>query len=194
MSVNLNEFDVLKRNLPLQKYVHNYLCVKTKINAFDDYEFSLSRDLDKTVRKFAHSGWNEMKPLVVGIKCYTQGGEDAFVFVRHCDRTKENCQLIDSFVVKNEEWCQFKFPLLANYHTDTRIVMNENIYAYTLAILDSSTRIREDHHTNYFPQGYTSFEMTTYGEFNKALIYTEFDKLINPSGASTANAIVVEAI
>ena len=135
-----------------------------------------------------------MKPLVVGIKCYTQGGEDAFVFVRHCDRTKENCQLIDSFVVKNEEWCQFKFPLLANYHTDTRIVMNENIYAYTLAILDSSTRIREDHHTNYFPQGYTSFEMTTYGEFNKALIYTEFDKLINPSGASTANAIVVEAI
>lgn len=191
--VILNEFDVLKRNLPLQEHLPKYLCVKTKINAFDDYEFSLSRDLDKTVRKFAHSGWTEMKPLVVGIKCYT-GGSDAFVFVRHCDRKKEMCQVIDSFEAKNEEWHQFKFPLMANYHTDTRIVLHEDVYAYTLAILDSSSRVREDHNTNYFPQGYASFDTATYGDFNKPLIYTQFDKLINPSGANPTNAIVVEAI
>jgi hypothetical protein len=190
----LNEFDVLKRNLPLQKNIHNYLCIKTKINTFDDYEFRLELGLDKTVRKFAHSGWTEMKPLVVGIKCYTRDGKDAFVYVRHCDRKKENCQLIDSFEVKNEEWRQFKYPLLANYHTDTRILLGEEVTAYTLAILDVSTRIRHDHSTNYFPDGYTSFDTTTYGEFNKPLVYTQFDKLINPSGAEPKNAIVVEAI
>ena len=189
----MNEFDVLKRNLPLQEHLPKYLCVKTKINAFDDYEFSLSRDLEKTVRKFAHSGWTEMKPLVVGIKCYTSGS-DAFVFVRHCDRKKENCELIDSFEVKNEEWHQFKFPLMANYHTDTRIVLHEDVYAYTLAILDISTRVRYDHGTNYFPEGYSSFDTATYGDFNKPLIYTHFDKLINPSGADVKSAIVVEAL
>jgi hypothetical protein len=194
MAVNLNEFDVLKRNLPLKEHLPKYLCVKTKINTFDDYEFRLELGLDKTVRKFSHAGWTEMKPLVVGIKCYTRDGKNAFVYVRHCDRKKESCQLIDTFDVKNEEWHQFKFPLMANYHTDTRILMSEEVSAYTLAILDVSTRIREDHDTNYFPQGYASFDNTTYGSFNKPLIYTEFDKLINPSGASTANAIVVEAI
>lgn len=188
-----NEFDVLKRNLPLEDHIHKYLCVKTKINTFDDYEFRLELGLDKTVRKFGHTGWTEMKPLVVGIKCYT-GGDDAFVFVRHCDRKKENCQIIDSFEVKNEEWHQFKFPLLANYHTDTRIVIDENVYAYTLAILDVSMRIREDHHTNYFPEGYSSFDTITYGDFNKPLVYTYFDKLINPSDAALTNAIVVESM
>jgi len=72
--------------------------------------------------------------------------------------------------------------------------MSEEVSAYTLAILDVSTRIREDHHTNNFPAGYASFDSTTYGSFNKALIYTEFEKLINPSGADVKNAIVVEAI
>jgi hypothetical protein len=189
----MNEFDVLKRNLPLKEHLSKYLCVKTKINTFDDYEFRLELGLDKTVRKFSHTGWTEMKPLVVGIKCYTRDGKDAFVYVRHCDRNKASCQLIDTFDVKNEEWHQFKFPLLANYHTDTRILMSEEVSAYTLAILDVSTRIREDHDTNYFPQGYASFDSTTYGSFNKALIYVDGDKMINPSGADVKNAIMVEA-
>jgi hypothetical protein len=190
----LNEFDVLKRNLPLKQHLHKYLCVKTKINTFDDYEFRLELGLDKTVRKFSHTGWTEMKPLIVGIKCYTRDGKNAFVYVRHCDRKKESCQLIDTFDVKNEEWHQFKFPLLANYHTDTRILMSEEVSAYTLAILDVSTRIREDHDTNYFPSGYASFDSTTYGSFNKALIYVDGDKMINPSGADVKNAIMVEAL
>ena len=193
MSTSLNEFNVLKRNLPLKEHLSKYLCVKTKINTFDDYEFRLELGLDKTVRKFSHTGWTEMKPLVVGIKCYTRDGKDAFVYVRHCDRNKASCQLIDTFDVKNEEWHQFKFPLLANYHTDTRILMSEEVSAYTLAILDVSTRIREDHDTNYFPQGYASFDSTTYGSFNKALIYVDGDKMINPSGADVKNAIMVEA-
>jgi hypothetical protein len=194
MSTSLNEFDVLKRNLPLQKHLHKYLCVRTKINTFDDYEFRLELGLDKTVRKFSHSGWTEMKPLVVGIKCYIRDGKAASVFVRHCDRKKENCLMLESFNVNNEEWQQFKFPLLANYHTDTRILVSDNVTAYTLAILDSSTRVREDHNTNYFPQGYASFDTTIYGEFNMPLIYTQFDKLINPSGAEPKNAIVVDAM
>jgi len=194
MSTSLNEFNVLKRNLPLKEHLSKYLCVKTKINTFDDYEFRLELGLDKTVRKFSHTGWTEMKPLVVGIKCYTRDGKDAFVYVRHCDRNKASCQLIDTFDVKNEEWHQFKFPLLANYHTDTRILMSEEVSAYTLAILDVSTRIREDHDTNYFPQGYASFDSTTYGSFNKALIYVDGDKMINPSGADVKNAIMVEAL
>ena len=140
----MNEFDVLKRNLPLKEHLPKYLCVKTKINTFDDYEFRLELGLDKTVRKFSHTGWTEMKPLVVGIKCYTRDGTNAFVYVRHCDRKKENCQIIDEFDVKNEEWHQFKFPLMANYHTDTRILMSENVSAYTLAILDVSTRVRHE--------------------------------------------------
>jgi hypothetical protein len=72
--------------------------------------------------------------------------------------------------------------------------MHEDVYAYTLAILDTSTRVRYDHGMNYLPEGYASFDTETYGEFNKPLIYTEFDKLINPSGASAANAIVVETM
>ena len=94
MSTSLNEFDVLKRNLPLQKHLHKYLCVKTKINTFDDYEFRLELGLDKTVRKFSHTGWTEMKPLVVGIKCYIRDGKAASVFVRHCDRKKEKIPVV----------------------------------------------------------------------------------------------------
>ena len=102
MAVNLNEFDVLKRNLPLKEHLPKYLCVKTKINTFDDYEFRLELGLDKTVRKFSHTGWTEMKPLVVGIKCYTRDGTNAFVishkpkelletkFTSHLTFTKKN--------------------------------------------------------------------------------------------------------
>jgi hypothetical protein len=190
----MNEFDVLKKNLPLKEHLPKYLCVKTKINTFDDYEFRLELGLDKTVRKFGHTAWTEMKPLVVGIKCYTRDGTNAFVYVRHCDRKKENCQIIDEFDVKNEEWHQFKFPLMANYHTDTRILMSENVSAYTLAILDVSTRIRHEHSTNYFPEGYKSFDTATYGSFNKALIYVDGNKMINPSEVPLTDAIMVEAL
>jgi hypothetical protein len=188
----MNEFDILKKNLPLKEHLPKYLCVKTKINTFDDYEFRLELNLEKTVRKF--SGWTEMKPLVVGVKCYTRDGTPAFVWVRHCDRKKESCQIIDEFDVKNEEWRQFKFPLMANYHSDTRILVSDNVVAYTLAILDSSTRVRHDHSTNYFPEGYASFDAATYSSFNKALIYVDGDKMINPSGLPLTDAIMVDSM
>jgi hypothetical protein len=72
--------------------------------------------------------------------------------------------------------------------------MHEDVYSYTLAILDCSMRVRYDHGTNYLPEGYASFDTETYGDYNKPLIYTHFDKLINPSGADVKNAIVVEGI
>lgn len=190
----MNEFDVLKKNLPLNQHLDKYLCVKTKINTFDDYEFRLELNLEKTMRKFSHTGWTEMKPLVVGIKCYTRDGTPAFVWVRHCDRKKESCQIIDEFDVKNEEWRQFKFPLLQNYHTDTCILVSDNVTSYTLAILDTSTRVRTDHSTNYFPKGYASFDTATYGSFNKALIYVDGNKMINPSEVPLTNAILVDSM
>lgn len=190
----MNEFDLLKKNLPLTKNLDKYLCIKTKINTFDDYEFRLDLNLEKSMRKFTHYGWTEMKPLVVGIKCYTRDGTIGFVYIRHSARSNETSQIIDEFDVKNEEWRQFKFPLLTNYHTDTRILMSENVVAYTLAILDSSTLVRHEHNTNYFPQGYESFDTTTYGNFNKAIIYVDGDKMINPSGAPLTNAMLIEPL
>jgi hypothetical protein len=83
---------------------------------------------------------------------------------------------------------------MANYHTDTRILVSDNVVAYTLAILDSSTRVRHDHSTNYFPEGYASFDTATYGRFNKALIYVDGDKMINPSGLPLTDAIMVDSM
>lgn len=193
MTPPLNEFDVLKTCLPLQSNITKYLCVKTKVNNYDDLEFRMEGDLEKTVRKFAHSSWNEMRPLVVGIKCYTN--TDAAVFVNHGNRDRLSTKLIDSFDVVNDTWYTFKYPLLANYHTDTRILLSEGITAFTLAILDSSSHLRDSAGINSLPPGYASFDTTFYGSFNKALVYAdETGTLINPSGADIKDAYIVTRI
>ena len=72
--------------------------------------------------------------------------------------------------------------------------MSENVSSYTLAILDVSTRVRHEHSTNYFPEGYKSFDTATYGNFNKALIYVDGDKMINPSEVPLTDAIMVDSM
>ena len=192
-----NEFDVLKLTLPLQDNLSNYLLVKTKINYDDDLEFRLATGLDTMVRKFGHSGWTEMKPLVVGIKCYT-GTNTASVFVRHgasSTHRYSNTTTLESFDVENEKWYTFKYPLLANYHTETRILLTNEVRYYTLAILNVSQWVRYHKNTNYFPPGYESFDTTTYGSFNKALVYIdENGKHINSSEADLKDAIIVPTI
>ena len=193
MTPPLNEFDVLKTCLPLQSNITKYLCVKTKVNNYDDLEFRMEGDLEKTVRKFAHSSWNEMRPLVVGIKCYTN--TDAAVFVNHGNRDRLSSKLIDSFDVVNDTWYTFKYPLLANYHTDTQILLSEGVTAFTLAILDASSHLRDRARSNSLPPGYASFDTTLYGSFNKALVYSdEMGTLINPSGADIKDAHIVTRI
>ena len=197
MSSPLNEFDVLKLTLPLQDNLSNYLLVKTKINYEDDLEFRLATGLDKIVRKFGHSGWTEMKPLVVGIKCYTNNNS-ASVFVRHgasSTHTYVNTKILESFDVENEKWYTFKYPLLANYHTETRILLTNEVRYYTLAILNVSQWVRYDKNINYFPPGYASFDTTTYGSFNKALVYIdENGNHINSSETDLKDIVVVPTI
>ena len=190
----MNEFDVLRRNLPLEDNISNYLCVKVTINRFEDQEFRVKTNLDSMARKFGHSGWTEMKPLIVGIKCYTREDRPSGVFVFHSDRVNENRMILDMFDVYNEVWHPFKFPLLENYHTETRILIGEEVTSYTLAIMNTAQRIRYDHGTNDFPPGYNSFESGLYGEYNKPLVYKEGEKIINPSGASLNSALIVDAL
>ena len=190
----LNEFDVLRKYLPFENNLSSYLCVKTKINTLDDLEFRVKTNVDSMVRKFGHPGWSEMRPLIVGIKCYTRGEQDASIMVRHSDQKNNNSTLLEFVEVKNEVWHPFKFPLLENYHTETRILMSNEVLAYTLAILDSSLRVRHDHGTNYFPAGYASFDTTLGGEYNKPLIYKNGETFINPSGATLESAIIVEPL
>ena len=197
MSSPLNEFDVLKLTLPLQDNLSNYLLVKTKINYEDDLEFRLATGLDKIVRKFGHSGWTEMKPLVVGIKCYTNNNS-ASVFVRHgasSTHTYVNTKILESFDVENEKWYTFKYPLLANYHTETRILLTNEVRYYTLAILNVSQWVRYHKNINYFPPGYASFDTNTYGSFNKALVYIdENGNHINSSETDLKDIVVVPTI
>ena len=178
----LNEIDVLAQYLPLKDHLSKYLCVKTTMKTIDDLDFQIPNGLDKIMHRFGHHGWNEMKSLIVGIKCYTTC--DAAVFVTHMARDGSNNKMIDSFDVTNETWHTFKYPLLANYHTVTRILLTEGITAYTLAILDTSSRVRHDNGTNEFPHGYVSLDNGVYSSDNKALVYEdEKGNLINPSGA-----------
>jgi len=185
----LNEFDVLKTCLPLSKNLSKYLLVKTKVIYISDLECRINCNLDSIVRRFGHSGWMEMKPLVVGIKCYTKDEKPAFVFVRHSDKKNDNRSIIDSFEAANDVWHPFKFPLVENYHTETRICMSDEVTAYTLAILNSSQLIRYENHTNYFPRGYASFETGS-----KALVYVDGDKIINPSFAELTTAIKLSSL
>jgi len=181
----MNEFDCLKEVIskgPIESNYSNFLLVKTTVNYFGDFEYRLNTNLSSAVRKFGHSGWNEMKPLIVGIKCYLNdlsgtGSAD----VLFTNRKNENRVWIDTVDVSNETWHTFKYPLLEAYHTETRISLSQNIKAYTFAILNCSDYVRQKHGTNYFPAGYTSYE-SEYGEFNKALVYVTKDgKEINPN-------------
>lgn len=185
----LNELDILKTCLPLSKNLSKYLLVKTKVAYVSDLECRIKCNLDTIVRKFGHSGWMEMKPLVVGIKCYTAGEKPAFVFVRHSDRKNDTSSIIDSFEAANDVWHPFKFPLVENYHTETRICMSDEVTAYTLAILNSSQLIRYENNTNYFPRGYASFETGS-----KALVYVDGDKTINPSSAELTASIKLSSL
>jgi len=189
----MDEFAVLKRHLPLEPNLSHYLLVKTTVHYDTDLEFRLEVGLQSLIHKFQHTGWNEMHPLIVGIKCYTK--EPNAVFVRHGDRKQENTKLIDSFDVENDTWYTFKYPLLANYHTDTRILLGGGITAYTLAILNTAQCVRNDAGSNYFPQGYKSFDTTSYGsDYNKALIYVDGANYINPAKADLEKAILVHPI
>jgi hypothetical protein len=190
----MNEFDVLRRNLPLEDNISKYLCVKVTVNRFEDQEFRVKTNLDSMVRKFGHSGWTEMKPLIVGIKCYTREDSPAGIFVFHSDRKNENRTVLESTNVFNEIWHTFKFPLLENYHSETRIMLSDEVIAYTFAIMNTSQRIRYDHGMNDFPPGYVSFDTGLYGEYTKPLIYKDGQKIINPSGTSLESALLVEAL
>ena len=190
----MNEFDVLRQNLPLEENISKYVCVKVTVNRFEDQEFRIKTNLESMARKFGHSSWTEMKPLIVGIKCYTREEVPAGVFVFHSDRKNENRVLLDSFDAFNQTWHTFKFPLFENYHTETRIMVSEEVTAYTLAIMNTAQRIRHHHDTNYFPPGYASFDTGLYGEHNKALVYIDGDKTINPSSAPLEKSILVNRI
>jgi hypothetical protein len=145
------------------------------------------------ISKFAHSGWREMKPLVIGIKCYTEA-EGGYVYVRHSNREQTDMEIIDSFEVANEEWYTFKYPLLANYHTETRIILSPGTASYTLAILNTSEIVRNDNGTNYFPSGYASFDTNVYGSFNKALVYCDEKNTLILPPADLNNAVVVKMV
>jgi hypothetical protein len=193
MSVLHNEFDILKQNLPLKDNLSRYLLVKTKVKYADDLEFRLATGLDMMISKFGHSGWREMKPLIVGIKC-CMNSEGAFVYVRHSNREQTDMEIIDSFEVTNEEWYTFKYPLLANYHTETRIILSPGTASYTLAILNTSEIVRNDNGTNYFPSGYASFDTDVYGSFNKALVYCDEKNTLILPPADLNNAVVVKMV
>jgi hypothetical protein len=193
MSALHNEFDILKQNLPLKDNLSRYLLVKTKVKYADDLEFRLATGLDTMISKFGHSGWREMKPLVVGIKC-CMDSEGAFVYVRHSNREQTEMEIIDSFEVANEEWYTFKYPLLANYHTETRIILSPGTASYTLAILNTSEIVRNDNGTNYFPSGYASFDTNVYGSFNKALVYCDEKNTLILPPADLNNAVVVKMV
>ena len=179
----MNDFDILMECLPLADNLPNYVCVKTKINYFSDFEFRLNTNLSNTVRKFSHSGWNELQPLIVGIKCYLNDPVDqAFVDISFADRENHNRHYIDTATLENEVWHTFKYPLLEAYHTETRIQLSPNINAYTLAILNCSEYVRHKHNTNTFPGDlYKSYE-GLYSSSNKALIYVDAaGKELNPN-------------
>jgi hypothetical protein len=170
----MDEFDCLKECLPLADNLNKYLCIKTKINDFGDFEFSTDSNLGKTLQKFAHTGWKEMRPLIVGIKCYLNDkeGTEAYLDILHSDRRKDKTFILESLTVKNEVWYTFKAPLLEAYHTKSWISMSQNISAFSVAILNTPAYVREKHATNYFPIGYVSYDLP-FDVHNLILVYED---------------------
>jgi hypothetical protein len=169
----MDEFACLKECLPLADNLTKYLCIKTKINDFGDFEFSTDLNLGKTLQKFAHTGWKEMRPLIVGIKCYLNDKEgEAYVDILHSDRRKDKTFILESLTIKNEVWYTFKAPLLEAYHTKSWISMSQNISAFSVAILNTPAYVREKHATNYLPTGYVSYDLP-YDVHNLILVYED---------------------
>jgi len=56
----------------------------------------------------------------------------------------------------------------------------------------NAIKVKLTAHACIYP--HTMVILNEFDVLNKPLIYTQFDKLINPSGANLTNAIVVEAI
>ena len=171
----MDEFACLKECLPLADNLNKYLCIKTKINYFSDFEFSTDSNLRTSMQKFAHTGWREMRPLIVGIKCYLNDpSEDAkgFVDILHSDRRKDKTFILESLTVKSEVWYTFKAPLLEAYHTKSWISMSQNISAFSVAILNTPAYVREKHATNYLPTGYVSYDLP-YDVHNLILVYED---------------------
>lgn len=168
----MDEFAVLQKYLPLKDHLAAYLLVKTTVNCQDDLDFRMA-SLDTTVRKFSHTGWAEMKDMVVGIKCTVTDEGFGFVWVRHTDRTGDKSVTLDKIDVLNNEWYQFKYPLMDNYHTETRIMLSGNISSFTLAIMNTALRVRHDAGINEMPSWTKSFDTNTYGSYNKAIVYVD---------------------
>ena len=168
----MDEFAVLQKYLPLKDHLAAYLLVKTTVNCEDDLDFRLA-SLDKTVRKFSHRGWTDMKDMVMGIKCTVNDEGFGFVWVRHTDRGGDKRVTLDKIDVMTDEWYQFKYPLMDNYHTETRIMLSGNIASFTLAIMNTALRVRHDAGINELPSGFCSFDTNSYGSFNKAVVYVD---------------------
>jgi hypothetical protein len=188
--MSATEIDVLKRSLPLQNNLSLYTCIKTKVNYYDDLEFRLATGLDSLIQKFGHFGWREMKPMIVGIKCYTSA-DTASVFVLHTNRDGSKRDFLEAFDVENDTWQTFKYPLFNSPSTETRIQISEGVTAFTLAVLDTSLRVRHDHNINDFPRGYESFDRYN----TKTIVYrNEAGVLFNPSGAALAECFIIDPI
>jgi hypothetical protein len=188
--MSATEIDVLKRSLPLQNNLSLYTCIKTKVNYYEDLEFRLAIGLDSLIQKFGHFGWREMKPMVVGIKCYTSAAT-ASIFVLHTNRDGSKRAFLETFDVENEVWHTFKYPLFNSPSTETRIQISEGVSAFTLAVLDTSLRVRHDHNINDFPRGYASFDHTN----TKTIVYRdEAGVLFNPSAAALAECFIIDPI
>jgi hypothetical protein len=175
VETRMDEFACLKECLPLADNLNKFLCIKTKINDFEDFEFSADSNLRKTLQKFGHIGWKEMRPLIVGIKCYLTDPDintEAYIDILHSDRLKTKTFILESLTVKNEVWYTFKAPLLEAYHTKSWISLSQNISAFTVAILNTPEYVRQKHFTNYFPAGYTSYDLP-YDVHNLILVYED---------------------
>lgn len=164
----MDEFAVLKKYLPLETHLSKYLTIRTKINCFDDLDFRMAVQLARTVHKFSHTGWTELKDLVVGIKCYTKHKGPASFWVKHTDKKQRVSIYIDEATVANEVWHQFKYPFLDDEYTETRIFLSDEVTAFTLAIMNTATRVRHDAGINELPGGYTSIGTKAVVYVNKA--------------------------
>ena len=176
---------MLQKYLPLKDHLGAYLLVKTTVNCNEDLDFRMA-SLDKTVRKFTHTGWTDMKDMVMGIKCTVNDEGLGLVCVRHTDRRGEKRVTLDMIDVLTNEWYQFKYPLMDNYHTETLIMLSGNISTFTLAIMNTSLRVRHDAGINVLPSWAKSFDTNSYGTYNKAVVY------VNEDGSPLLN-LVAEA-
>jgi hypothetical protein len=171
----MDEIDIVSQNLPIESHLSKYLVVKTKVNYYDDCRFRLALKVDDMVRKFDLFSY-DMKPMVVGVKLYT-GGDSGCIDVWHYNRDKSLWQVIDSAVVEDQKWYTFKYPLVANYHTETYINVH-GCTSYSLAILNCPQRAKRDWYPDSFSRGFrTVFESYCYSSSNPPIVF--YDPSLN---------------